>query len=422
MSILNLTLRLRRITQEWNATQWVAVVLAAAMWLSVTATGLAAGVFMLLFGFRGDFQKLRFHWRKPLVLSLAALAALFALGTLWSDATLPDMSKHVSGHLKLLFIPALTLALSRGRWPERVLLSALAGLLVLLALSTLHAVWPDAPFWPESAEIAGVPLRTYTLMNTGAALAAYGFSLFALQLRSAKRELAAGLAGIAVLLVLHVVFIAPSRTGILMLLALAALGCVQAFRWRGVVAAVVAVAVAAPLLYFASPKVRQKFDAIETEIAFSERTGLPTSSGIRMFLWRKGLGYVAENPLIGGGTGAIAQLYRENSAGTERVDDIGPRDPHNQVLAFAIPFGLLGVAVLLWLWWALASAFWAAGPWAAIGQAALVEMLVMSAFNSPIQIFGVGWFFCVVLGTLLAAVWRDECRGGEAGAAVQSRP
>ena len=74
-----------------------------------------------------------------------------------------------------------------------------------------------------------------------------------------------------------------------------------------------------------------------------------TSTGIRLELWKKSLGFVAAAPVIGHGTGSIPDQYRRAATG-EGVTAIAANNPHNQIFAVAIQLGMLGVAILMTMW------------------------------------------------------------------------
>ena len=405
--LLDFTLRLRRLTDRWRVAQWATFALALVLCLSTTGVGLAAGVLLAVFAFRGDFQKLRWHWRAPLVLSIAAFLALFPLGVLWSDAPLPDMLDHFEHYLKLLFIPMITLVVARGRWPERVLLAAFASLLVLLSLSLLHFYWPEASFWPDKPMFRGVPFGTYFLMNIGCAVAAHGLLLFAIRRMASCRRLAIGAIVLAALLVSHLLFITPSRTGVLVLLSLVGLLFWQTMGWKGALAGFVAVSLLAGAVYMGVPQIRDRFDVIDTEIQNSLDSGQVTSSGVRYELLRVGLSLISQRPVFGHGTGSLWSRYEAASRDSKISEALITDDPHNQFVAVMIPFGILGLVGLIALWAAPLRIFWGTGFYACMGQAVVLQSVVSSFFNSSIQMFELGWFYVVLTGVLAAAVWRD---------------
>ena len=65
-----------------------------------------------------------------------------------------------------------------------------------------------------------------------------------------------------------------------------------------------------------SPKLQHTTDTFVRDYQLYVEQDVPTSVGLRLEYWRKSLGFVAEAPLIGHGTGSIRGLFR---AGGGRV-------------------------------------------------------------------------------------------------------
>ncbi len=77
----------------------------------------------------------------------------------------------------------------------------------------------------------------------------------------------------------------------------------------------------------------------------------PTSLGLRLEFWRKSLGFFAEAPVIGHGTGATRGLFERVATGNlaqASSEVIG--NPHNQTLNVAVQWGIVGVAILYAMW------------------------------------------------------------------------
>ena len=67
-----------------------------------------------------------------------------------------------------------------------------------------------------------------------------------------------------------------------------------------------------------------------------------SSTGLRLEYWRKSLGFFANAPMLGNGTGSTKQLFERDAIGQSgaSADVIG--NPHNQTLNVAVQWGLLG--------------------------------------------------------------------------------
>lgn len=407
MSLLNATLALRRKTAEIALTQWLALLLVAVIPFSTTATGVVAGLFFAAFCFRGDFQKLRWHWRSPVVLSSAALFALVVIGVLWSNASVDDIVGHGSNYIKVLFIPMLVLVLARGDWPERGIRVWCIAMLVLIAISLAHYLAPDAVIWSQDME-RGTPFRSYTMLNIASALLAYGAVIVAFRSWSTDRMLAVSCLVCAALLIAYILSATPSRTGILVMLALSGLACLHLFRLRGMIIAVIVVALLGAVAFYGSQKVRDRFLAIPVEVEKTIDDGVATSSGIRWTLWTNGVDFVLQKPVLGHGTGSVQGLYETRLAGQDNASAIVTADPHNQILALVIPFGIPGLIVLVTFWGTHGRLFYRSGFYAALGQAFVLQCIVGCMFFSFIMMFAMGWFYVTGVSILLAAIWRDQ--------------
>ena len=404
MSVLYETLRLRHWIDRKDILRWAGIALAVSIPLSTTATGIAGAAVLILFCFRGDFQKLRWHWHAPAVVASALLLALFPLGALWSHASAALMLDHAGQYIKVLLIPVLVLVLARGDWPRRVLLAFAGGVFALLTLSVLHYVLPDAGFWWDVRDERGVPIR-----STCSGLVAYALALKALtDWRGDRRRMVAGLAAAAALAAWSL-FAVPSRTGTLVILMLFGLLWVQLLGWRGAIAGAFAGMLVAGALYVASPNMRAQFDVIAPQVAETQASGAATSSGVRITLWRLGLAFVAEKPLLGHGTGSVLGLYEEAMSGTDYAFR-GADDPHNQYLAMAIPFGGLGLVVLFTFWGLHLYALWGSGFYHRLGQAVVAQNVLSGLFNSYLYTFAPGWMYVLLVSACIAAIWIQERR------------
>ena len=116
-----------------------------------------------------------------------------------------------------------------------------------------------------------------------------------------------------------------------------------------------------------------------------------SSTGEHLEFLKKSWRIVGEAPLIGHGTGSIAQEFRRAKVGETGAASEAPVNPHNQIFAVAIQLGLLGAAVLLAMWAAHLMLFRGGGLVAWIGMIIVVQNIVSSLFNSHLFDFSQGW-------------------------------
>ena len=86
-------------------------------------------------------------------------------------------------------------------------------------------------------------------------------------------------------------------------------------------------------------------------------------------------------------------------------------NPHNQTLAVGIQLGLLGVAVLFWMWVAHLLRFRGAGLAAWAGLVVAGQNVVSSLFNSHLFDFTHGWIYVVGVGIAAGTVLYERSAG-----------
>jgi len=122
--------------------------------------------------------------------------------------------------------------------------------------------------------------------------------------------------------------------------------------------------------------------------------------GSRLEFWRKSLGFIADAPLIGHGTGSIRGLF----AGVAADEDIDPlrgqivSNPHNQTLSVAVQWGVVGVLVLYALWFAHLLMFRGEGLACWIGLLVVVQNMLSSLLNTHLFDFAPGWIYVLGVG------------------------
>jgi O-antigen ligase len=126
--------------------------------------------------------------------------------------------------------------------------------------------------------------------------------------------------------------------------------------------------------------------------------GLPTRAGERLEFWWKSIGFIADAPLIGHGTGSIDDQFRRSIEGRAGTAAEASSNPHNQVLAVAVQLGMLGSAVLLAMWLSHLLLFRGDGLAAWAGLVVVVQNFVGSLFNSHLFDFTHGWGYVIGVG------------------------
>jgi O-antigen ligase len=208
----------------------------------------------------------------------------------------------------------------------------------------------------------------------------------------------------------------PGRSGHMVLLGLLTFALFhylpRRFRWAVLVAPLLAVL----LMFQLSSAFRERTNLVVSEVALHQQgSAQDTSTGTRLEYWRASARAVAEQPLAGHGAGSWNQAYRRlKGPQASKLNDT-VSDPHQLFLLWAVEGGLLGLALLC----AVLAALWRYGRGLAANdghalQAMVLALVISGLFNSMIYGIGMGDFFCIGLG-ILVALGRDSGRlpGGQ---------
>jgi O-antigen ligase len=122
------------------------------------------------------------------------------------------------------------------------------------------------------------------------------------------------------------------------------------------------------------------------------------------------LGFFAQAPVIGHGTGSTRGLFEQAAVGQVGVRAEIVANPHNQTLNVAVQWGVLGIVALYALWWKHLTLFRGDGLAAWIGLLVVVQNIFTSLFNSHLFDFHEGWMYVLgvgVAGGMVLGARRD---------------
>ena len=150
--------------------------------------------------------------------------------------------------------------------------------------------------------------------------------------------------------------------------------------------------------WFASPRLQETIASVFSQYDQYKEFKQVTSVGLRLEFWRKSLGFFAEAPLIGHGTGATRRLFEQAAIGQigAAAEVIG--NPHNQTLNVAIQWGALGVLVLYMMWLVHLLIFRGDDLANWVGLLVVVQNIFSSLFNSHLFDFHEGWMYVLGVG------------------------
>ena len=375
---------------------WLAVAVAVSIPWSTTATGILIALWLA-----AALPTLERGALRREIESLAGglpvlLWALALLGLFWADVSWNERFGGLASFHKLLIIPVLLAQFQRSANGMRALVGFFASVLVLLLLSWLLVLFPALP-WRSSS--FGVPTKDYILQSEEFLICAFVLLGIALDhARDGRWRSVAGLFALAVAFLANIAFVATGRSALLVVPVLVLLLGYRHFRWRGLVGAVLVFGVLGGAAALESSYLRTRLATSVSELRAWETYDAENSTGLHLEFLKKSVSFVKTAPLIGHGTGSIAEQFRNAATGASGTDSVVSVNPHNQILAVSIQLGLVGAAVLLAMWGAHLALFRGGSLIAWVGLVVVMQNVVSCLFNSHLFDFTQGWLYVFGVG------------------------
>jgi len=361
---------------------------------STSATSILVALWVVAVALTLDSGSLRQVSVIPAAVLPIALVVLALAGMLWAEVAWPARLSGVGPFLKFLVIPLLFIHFSRSGRGEMVLAAFFASACALLALSWLLALVPQFP-WP--AKYYGVPVKDYIIQSGVFTLCSFALLDRAVVMWGKAGTKSLLLVGLALIFMGNIVFIALGRTSLIVIAVLFVLFGARHFKRRALAAFIAAGVALAAVAWSTSPYLRFRVMHVAEELDGSHADANETSAGARLGFWKMSAKVVGDAPLLGHGTGSIQAMLAQRAA-ADPAAPTGATNPHNQILATAIPLGLFGVALLLAMWIAHFRMFLLPGPAAWIGISVVGQNFVGSLFNSHLFDFTQGWLYVFGVG------------------------
>ncbi|AXK83772.1 O-antigen ligase domain-containing protein [Pseudolabrys taiwanensis] len=325
------------------------------------------------------------------------LVVLGVAGMLWADVSLHERWKGLDSFLKLLVIPLLFIQFRRSDNAERVLGGFALSCVVLLVASYVMVLWPH-PVRLFSNDF-GVPVKSGPSQSGEFVTCIFGFTYLAYDavVRRQWRWMFA-LAFVMLAMLANILFVATSRTALLIIFVLLALFALKQLRWRDTLILFAATAALLVVAWFSSPYLRERTTQAWTDYQSYVASDARNSSGERIEFAKRSIAFIKEAPFIGHGTGTIPSLFAKATAGQDGAMGSMTTNPHNQTFAVAIQLGLLGALVLWAMWLAHLWLFRSGGLIEWIGLVLVVQNIVGSLLNSHLFDFLQGWIYVIGVG------------------------
>ncbi|MCK1722665.1 O-antigen ligase family protein [Bradyrhizobium sp. 141] len=414
-------LRRLRSPAAWRETVDIfAVLTAASLPWSTSLAGIFNALMLLCMVPFLDVRAFLQSLKRPICIAPIALVLLALVGTLWSDASWGARFYAVNPTIKLLVLPVLLYHFERSPRGHWIFIAFLVSCALLSVMSWLVAFYPNFALKTDPPE-RGIFVKNYIDQSQEFALCAVALAYPIVTLLREKRYWFAGLlTALALSFFVNMTFVVVSRTALVTVPIMFGVFALLHLKWRSIALISAALLVGAVLAWQTSPQLRHTAERFGSDYTRYVERGEPSSAGLRLEFWRKSLGFFAQAPIMGHGTGSTRGLFERvaTPGGLYQASAEVIGNPHNQTLNVAVQWGVIGIAVLYAIWILHLLLFRGDGLVNWIGLLVVVQNVFTSLFNSHLFDFHEGWMYVIgvgVAGGMVIRAQQREAKMGEAG-------
>jgi hypothetical protein len=391
----------------------VAVALAISLPWSTSATGILVVLWLIAVIPILDVASLRRVLTTPAGGIPVLLWLLAIVGTLWAfDISLAERWAGLKAFHKLLVIPLLIVQFQRSKRAPWVVNGFVISCCILLVLSWILAFWPNLFGTWFHTNTEAVPVKDYIAQSGEFTFCIFVLAALASRDWSRRRLYAAFLVFLIAVFLINVLYVAHSRTALVVIPVLLLLFTGKYLKRKKDVFLLLLVALLAAVVAFAFvPTVKHNVSSLWKELREYQPSGASSRAGERLEFWRKSIGFIADAPIIGHGTGSVRDQFRRAASQETGMAAIASENPHNQTFGIAIQLGVIGGVVLFAMWMSHFLLFIRGGLAAWIGLVLVTENIVGSLFNSHLFDFTQGWSYVVGVGVAAGAVFKEQGLG-----------
>jgi len=317
--------------------------------ISVALDNTLLAVILLCYLAGGRYrEKLAAIAANPVFMAALALFGVLALAVSYGPAPAKDAARYLLKYSDLFCIPAIATFFVDSRTRMLGLRAFGAAIAVTLVLSFALSI----ELLPQTALFAQDPPYAVVFKHslTHAVLVVFGALLFFLLARySESRRARITWLVLAALAAANVMFLVPGRTAYVILMVLLLYAGFAWSRWKGLLSMIAVTLIATTITFSVSEWFQarvhlgvQEYSAADTSVAAK----ITNSIGLRLEYYRNSLNILRDHPLSGVGTGGFPKAYADQVKGT---DMLLTQNPHNEYLLIAVQTGLVGLALLLYL-------------------------------------------------------------------------
>lgn len=389
---------------------WASIALGFAIPISVAANNLLLLVVAVCWIFGGDYAN---KWasviRNPVSLSALFLFAILVFGVFFSDQPMRESGATLLKYSDLLFIPLFAHYFREQKHRLYALHAFGIALAIILTLSfflKLGIIGPTGLL--KGSEQSPVVFKFRVTHNYFMAFGAFTFTCLAINApkQSAMRAI---FGGAAILASVNVAFMVAGVTGYITLAALGVWTMVSLLPRKLALGGFALAALGLILLLSVPSTISNRADSLVQEFnAWSPGIAQRDSSaGLRLEFWVNTVKVIADNPIMGVGTGGFTSAYAKKIIGTDMVPATNPHNEYLMITAQAGIFGLIAmIAVLL--------SQWRAAPMLPspmernLARGLVLAMSIGCMFNSFLMDHAEGLFFAWLSGLLFAGLPRSK--------------
>ena len=372
---------------------------------------------VLIVRYQEDRRSILSSIKQPLVIPLLAYLAVSIIGIIYTEKLADGLgiANKVAGLFLVYFMTSVVIDAVRGtderaKLTDNLLLIFIAGILVLdvIGFLTYFGIVGQRKFF-----LPIYPLHVHHIwfanINAVGLYAAISFFLPGQgNHRSGRKALFAAFLPLSALSILF----STSRTA---WLGLIVTGLILTYLYSGKKRIFFLVlgsfAVLCVLSYLFIPLVQDRVNIGITDIAQYAEGNKETSMGWRILMWKASLTMFLSNPLFGIGTGDyVVTMHRYIESGAYPSSLFQFNQPHNMYLFTLATNGLLGLAVLLYLFFRIFTSALSSGKASAVQKqlsflalAVTIHYIVAGMTDSLFNIFILRLSFAFVMGICIRA-------------------
>lgn len=335
-------------------------------------------------------QRLKDILKEPWARAALLLFAVVLLGCIWGAADFNDKINFVNKYSKVLYLPLLAVAFMEERSRKAAMRAFLLAMLATVFVSFMNKAGFTIIDKTNKAEAV-----FQNRIDTGLfiAFAAYMSAFLAVKRPGLVRKLLYGLG--ALLFSFYEIFVNTGRTGYVVFAILFVVFLYQVFSLKRLLvylplSSIVLVGLVSQSTMFQA-NLQYSYLCIQQFYQGEKNTSL----GFRLQFSDYAQKLFTEKPVLGHGTAGFSNQFKMENP----MPSWGPTlpDPHNQYWAFAVDYGLAGLAILLYFFF---TQFWAIRNLRGTGMIAmglLLSFLAASLFDSFLLLSNGGYFFVLFM-------------------------